>query len=386
MGTIIMKKSEQKIYDLAIEVLHDRLTLVEFSLLSGKSYRQSQRIIKKVQDRNMLGVKHGNLGVVPSNKTATEMKEFVVQLYKNRFYDFNVTHFREKLIQEEGITLGRETLRKWAREVGIAKNAKRRCLQRVHKPRPRMPRRGMLIQFDGSEHDWFSGLGPFCTLLGGIDDATGEVLGLEFFGSENLWSCLKSTRDIILKHGVPDAFYLDQGACFGKIYRDQNHTQLGRALEGLGSKVILATSPQAKGKIERLWRTLQDRLTAELRLHGITNMEDANKFLVDFYIEDYNKRFSVNPIQSETSFKPIQKPEEIEDLFCSKEDRKIGSGNVFSYDMEKYYINENRNFRFRTVYIRQHIDGSFTYEVYGKKVSVTKYLGKNKEELLRVAS
>ena len=252
MGAIIMRPAEQKLYNLALDVLHDRLTLVEFSLLTGKSYRQAQRIIKKIQKKDMLGVKHGNLGKPASNKIEAEVKNYVIQLFKTKFFDFNVSHFREKLVKEEGIIVGRETLRKWAKECGLVKSAKRRHLKRVHKPRPRVPRRGMLIQFDGSEHDWFSGLGPYCTLLGGIDDATGEIVGLEFFESENLWSCLKSIRDIVLNHGEPDAFYMDQGACFGKIYRDQQHTQVGRALEDLGVRVILATSPQAKGKIERL--------------------------------------------------------------------------------------------------------------------------------------
>lgn len=386
MGTVIMKKEEQKIYNLAIEVLYDRLTLKEFSLLIGKSYRQSQRIVQKVQNLNMMGVKHRNIGRVPTNKTPKEIKDFVVKLYKTKFFDFNVTHFRERLIEEEGITVGRETLRKWARESGITKNAKRRSNKRVHKPRPRMPRRGMLIQFDGSEHAWFGNKGPMCTLLGGIDDATGEIVGLEFFDSENLWSCLKALRDIVVKHGTPEAFYLDQGACFGKIYKDQSHTQVGRALEDLGIKVILANSPQAKGKIERLWRTLQDRLTAELRLREIHSIEAGNKFLNEFYIEEYNHKFSIKPRYGETLFKKTHSPEELEDIFCTKEDRKIGSGNVFNFEMDKFIINENRNLRFRTVYIRHHLNGTYTYEVYGRKVQVTQYFGKNKKDLQLRAS
>ena len=382
MGAVIMKKEEQKIYNLAIEVLHDRLTLVEFSLLSGKSYRQAQRIVKKVQNKNMLGVKHGNLGKVAPNKTDEDIKKFVIQLYKSKFYDFNVIHFREKLIAEEGITIGRETLRKWAREVGITKFSKRRCNKRVHKPRPRMPRRGMLIQFDGSEHDWFSGLGPRCTLLGGIDDATGEVISLDFFDSENLWSCLKALRDLVVEHGAPDAFYLDQGACFGKIYRDQSHTQVGRAIEELNTKAILATTPQAKGKIERLWKTLQDRLVPELRIRKISNMDDANKFLKEFYIKEHNTKYSIPPREKESNFRKIFSLEQIEDIFCIKEDRKIGPGNVFNFEMDKFIINENRNLRFRTIYIRQHIDKTYSYEVYGKKVLVTQYFGKNNDKFL----
>lgn len=377
MGAIVMNSSEQRIYKLAMEVLHDRLSLKEFSLLIGKSYRQSQRIIGKIQDLDMLGIKHGNIGKLPANKTEIDLKNFVVGLYRTKFFDFNVTHFREKLIEEEGLKIGRETLRKWARENGLVKCAKRRHLRRVHKPRPRMPKRGMLIQFDGSEHDWFSGHGPFCTLIGGIDDATGEVVGLEFFESENAMACLKSLRDIVAKHGEPDAFYMDQGSCFGKTYRDQDHTQVGRALEDLGIKIILASTPQAKGKIERLWLTLQDRLTAELRLRGLSNLSDANKFLHDIYIEEHNRKFSISPRMSEKSFKRTRSADELENVFCVKESRKIGNGNVFSYEVDKYIITENQNLRFRTVHIRKHTNGTLSFEVFGKKVSANRYYGKN---------
>lgn len=367
-GVIVMKRREQQTYELALEVINGRLTIVEFSILIGKSYRQAQRILKSVAQRSLLGVKHGNLGKKPWNKTDHEMKCYVMSLLKTRYFDFNLTHFRERLLADEGISVKRETLRKWAKVENLVKRTKRRS-RRVHKPRPRMPKAGMLVQFDGSEHDWFSGHGPICTLLGGIDDATGEVLGLEFFPAEDTFSCLKTVHDMVAKYGVPEAFYLDQGKCFGKHYREQSTTQLGRALEEIGCRIILAFTPQAKGRIERLWNTLQDRLIAELRLHNITRIPRANEFLNSDFIRNYNEKFAVPARENPPAFRKLP-TENLRDVFCIKENRKIGSGNVFSFNNQTMVVHEKNNLKFRTLTVRTHYDGSVDYEVYGKKVLV----------------
>lgn len=367
-GAIVVNRKERQTYELALEVGAGRLTLVEMSILIGKSYRQTQRILKKVESRSLLGVKHGNLGRTPKNKLDSELRREVIGLLRTKYFDFNLTHFRERLLADEGIDVKRETLRKWAQAEHLVKREKRRS-RKVHKPRPRMPKAGMLIQFDGSEHDWFSGQGPICTLLGGIDDATGEIVGLEFFPAEDTFSCLKSVHDIVALHGLPEAFYVDQGKCFGKIYRDQSTTQLGRALEELGCRMILASSPQAKGRIERLWNTLQDRLIAELRLRGICRIPRANEYLKTEFIRAYNERFAVPARDAQSAFKPRTR-DSLKDAFCVKEHRKIGTGNVFNFNNQMFVVLESRNLKFRTVTVRHHFDGSFDHEVGGRKVEV----------------
>lgn len=371
-GTIIMTKEQQSTYNLAMEVMHDRLTIAEFSVLIKRSYRQAQRILNRIQVQGMFGVRHGNTGKTPINKYDPEIKAHTQSLLKHKYYDFNCTHALEKLRETEGITLGLETLRKWATEIDSVKMRKRRSFKRAHKPRPRMPKRGMLVQFDGSEHDWFSGQGPMCTLIGGIDDATGEVLGLEFFPAEDTLSCLKVMKDIINGNGVPEAFYLDQGACFGKTYREQGSTQVGRALGEVGCRMILAHSPQAKGRIERLWGTLQDRLIAELRIREIKRIPSANEFLKEHFIKDYNLKFAIPPRHDETAFREYSSPDNLRNIFCIKEPRKIAAGNVFSLDNQSYVISEKKDLRYRTMIVRYHFDDTYDFEVYGRKVEVTK--------------
>jgi transposase InsO family protein len=380
-GTVVVNRKEQQTYELALEVIGGRLTLVEMSVLIGKSYRQTQRILKKIQQRSLLGVKHGNLGRTPANKIDERLKQEVLSLLKTRYFDFNLAHFREKLLADEGIRVNRESLRKWAKAEGLVKRAKRRS-RKVHKPRPRMPRAGQLVQFDGSEHDWFSGSGPICTLLGGIDDATGEILSLEFFPAEDTFSCLKCVHDIVAAHGLPEALYVDQGKCFGKVYREQSTTQLGRALEELGCQMILASSPQAKGRIERLWNTLQDRLIAELRLHGINRIPVANEFLRTEFICGFNKRFSVPARERSPAYKKLP-IDSLRDVFCIKESRKIGSGNVFSFENRMLVVQEQRNLKFRTVTVRSHYDGSIDYAVHGKRVLVQDAPAHTRATLLR---
>jgi len=183
---------------------------------------------------------------------------------------------------------------------------------------------------------------------------------------------MKVMREIIEVHGIPEAFYLDQAGYFGKTYREQEHTQIGRALDEIGSRVILATSPQAKGKIERLWGTMQDRLRAELRLQGINRIPAANEFLRDIYIKEHNRKFAVEPRDKNTSFSQKKLNQNLRNIFCIKETRKISNGNTFSYNNKLHVVLEKQDLRFRKIIIREHSDGTVDFEIYGKTVKVEK--------------
>jgi hypothetical protein len=384
-GCVVMTSKDQKKYSQILDVIEGRLSLTEFSVLSGKSYRQCQRTVSAVKKDGMKGFHHGNRNRVPVNKSCKILKRDVLQLMKQKYFDFNLTHFAEKLHICEGIQVKRETLRVWAHEVGTPKISRRRRSKKIHQLRPRMPRSGMLIQFDGSDHDWFSGNGPRAVLIGGIDDATGEVLHLEFFPAEDTFSCLKVIREITGKYGVAEAYYLDQAGHFGKINADQDTTQVGRALAELGMKAILATTPQAKGRVERLWGTLQDRLVAELRLHGINRMPQANEFIKNEFLAAYNAQFSVAPRNPETAFKPVPEGKNLKDIFCIKETRKISGSQSFSYGCEMHLVEKTQDYRFRTVHILSYEDGKVEFEIHGRKVQVTK-IKKNLGELSQVAA
>lgn len=365
MGEVLMSTKDEKIYQLAIQVLCNRLTIVEFSTLTGKSYRQSQRIIKKVKSKGMTGVKHGNLGKVPHNKTDPELEMEVLGLLKSHYYDFNLTHFKEMLESHEGIRCGKNVIHRIASVNNLVKKAKRKRSRKSYKPRPRMPQEGMLIQFDGSEHLWFGGFES--DLIGGIDDATGKVTGAEFFIGETSLHCMKVMKDMIEENGVPHAFYLDKAGAFGKDDKDQTSTQIGRALKHLGCGIILANTPQAKGKIERLWNTFQDRLIAELRFYGIRTIPEANKFLKEDFIPRFNDKFSYPARNNKKAY--MQLNHNLENIFCMKDSRKVGNGNTFSWQGNIYIINEIKNYKFRTININTHYSGEITFDIMGKDIS-----------------
>jgi len=343
-----MNGNDQELYGWVEEVLERRLSVGELALLCGKSYRQSQRILASVRRFGMGGVKHGNSGRVSKNRLPESMRETIRGLIRGKYHDFNLTHLREKLAEVEHIFVARETLRQIAHQVGTPKRTRRRR-KKAYCLRPRMPREGMLVQFDGSEHAWFTGSKLISTLLGGIDDATGKILGLEFSCAEDTFSCLSVMRKIIETHGVPQTYYLDQAAHFGKINSEQADTQIGRALLETGSRTILASAPQSKGRIERLWGTLQDRLVAELALRGINRIPAANAFLQGEFIKDFNERFAVEARENHAAYKALPEGLNLDLVFSYKSKRKIAANQSFSFEGAIYVLQTTMDLRFRTV-------------------------------------
>jgi hypothetical protein len=364
-GVITMSCKELNYYRHAMNVLEGKLSIVEFALLINKSYRQAQRIINKIKLKNQFGAIHGNKGKSPVNKTNTTLIEEIQSLYKSTYHDFNLIHFIEMLREKEGLNINYSTLYRYSRKAGLIKHQKRRK-NKKHCSRPRLPREGMLIQFDGSEHRWFGDI--TCDLIAGIDDATGKILSAEFFIGETSLHSMQVIKNIVINFGVPEAFYMDEAAIFGKRDRDWN-SQIARALETLGSKLILAGSAQAKGRVERLFKTLQDRLIAELRLGEINTLKDANNYLKYVFIPKFNEQFGVKARENEPSYKENLHPE-IDNILCRKITRKVTAGNTFSYEANGYKINGAIDYRFRTVNINTHIDGSISFDIMNKKVSV----------------
>jgi hypothetical protein len=374
-GTITMGSKELSNYRHAMNVLEGRLSIVEFSLLTQKSYRQCQRIIQKIKLGGMLGAVHAHKGKVPVNKTPDALKYEILSLLRGPYYDFNLSHFLEMLQEKEGIKITYSTLYRWARKDGLIKHQKRRSSKK-HSTRARLPREGMLIQFDGSEHRWFSNI--ICDLIAGIDDATGKIVAALFCFGESSINSMKVIREIVINHGIPEAFYMDEAAIFGKRDRDWN-SQIARALETLNCKLILASSPQAKGRVERLFRTLQDRLIAELGFCEIKTIEDANDYLKNIFIPKFNQQFTVLPREKEQSYQTFI-PLNLETILCRKVVRKVTSGNAFSYLGESYLIKGERDYRFRRVNINTHLDEQQSFDILGKKILVEKISPQLKQE------
>jgi hypothetical protein len=230
----------------------------------------------------------------------------------------------------------------------------------------------MMIQFDGSNHVWFGDVRS--DLIGGIDDATGIVVGAEFFFGETSNNSLKVIRSIVDNYGLPESFYMDQAGIYGKIDREWE-SQISRAFEQTGIRLIIASSSQAKGRIERLWRTFQDRLLAELSFHSITEMDEANKFLKEEFIPSYNLQFSVEAQEDESAYRKNVFGN-LDIIFCKKIQRKIMSGNIFSWDNVTWMIDEVKSYSGREININTHLDGSYSFDMLGRKIHCKVYAKK----------
>lgn len=246
-----MTEIELKTYRLGSEVLSGSLTIKEFSILIKKSYRQAQRIIKNIAEKDFIGVMHGNIGSRPWNKTSEEVESLIVDFLKYKYRDYNLTHFREQVYKDEGYKFSKDQVQRIAKKHGLVKHPKRRG-RKVHRPRKRLAKEGMMIQFDGSNHNWFGD--QICDLIGGIDDATGRIVGAEFFYGETSLNSMSVIRQIIDEHGLPESFYMDQAGIYGKKDKEFE-SQISRAFEQVGIQLLIAGSSQAKGRVERLWRT-----------------------------------------------------------------------------------------------------------------------------------
>lgn len=359
-----MDAKQLKIYRLACEVIAGKLKIKEFSNLIGKSYRQCQRIVQRVESEDFLGVLHKNTGQTPHNKTPEKVEAQIKDWLEYRYNGFNLVHFREMVLKNEQYPLlpKKSTIHAIAKKHNLVKSP-RRARRRSFKPRARLPREGMLIQFDGSEHVWFGN--HKSDLIAAIDDATGKVVGAEFFYGEKSLHSLKVIKHVIDNNGIPEAFYFDQAGIYGKLDYD-SESQISRAFDQLNIQLILASSPQAKGRVERLFRTLQDRLIAELSFYEVKSIEEANDFLRE-YIPRFNTQFGVNAQDEEKAYRKNVFGR-LDLILCKKERRKINIGNIFSYESVTWLLEEVRCYRGREVNINTHIDGRQSFDIMGKEI------------------
>ena len=278
-----------------------RLSVREAARLLQRSERQVQRLKRRYEPDSPDWVRHGNRGRSMPWAVSPPQKQWILDLARGKYRGFNDSHLAEKLRDEEGLSVSRETVRRILRAAKLASPQKRRP-RKYRSRRPPRPRFGMMALTDASRHDWLEGRGPVLTLIGFQDDATSQILAAHFqLEAENTVGYLRALRSMIATHGVPLSLYRDRHSIFQRndthwtlaeqLAGKQSPTQLGRALDELGIEQIPAYSPQAKGRIERAWRTFQDRLVSELRLARVTTMEQANAVLARF-CADYNLRFA----------------------------------------------------------------------------------------------
>jgi transposase len=341
-----------------------RLKQADAAWQLGVSIRQVKRLLRRYREQGPGGMASRHRGQRPNNAFSPAVREHALQLVRTRYADFGPTLAQEKLTEEHGLRLSRETLRQWLMAAGLWV-PKRQPGRRNHPRRPRRPCYGELIQIDGSPHDWFEDRGARCTLIVFIDDATGALMALRLVPAETTQAYMETLGDYLRHHGRPVALYSDRHAIFRNNLPDQADvlTQFGRAVRTLDIQPIHAHTPQAKGRVERANQTLQDRLVKELRLRGIHDLDAANAFLGS-YREDFNRRFAVLPQQPENSHRPVlHRADELHQILSIHHQRILTKDLAFRLDNTHDQLQgQGRGYRLRgkPITICAHFDHTLT--------------------------
>lgn len=339
-GLITMSMRELNRIKIVQAVVEHRLKRYQGAERLGLSLRQMTRIVNKYLQFGIMSVTSGLRGKASNRQLPEEIAARAIGLIRERYVDFGPTLACEKLRECHGIKLAKETVRQLMIEAGLWVPRRQR-LPKIYQPRNRRSCLGELIQIDGSEHLWFEERAPSCTLLVYVDDATSQLMALHFAPSESTFSYFEATRKYLDKHGKPVAFYSDKfsvfrvnakGATSGK-----GHTQFTRALYELNIESICANSSQAKGRVERMNLTLQDRLVKELRLRGISTQQEANAFAPHF-IRDINARFAKPPRSDFNAHRALRSDEDLDRIFTWRELRKVSNSLTLQYNRVLYLL------------------------------------------------
>lgn len=360
------------------KVVDQQMTASQAAELLGLSLRQVRRLVAQYRQQGAPSIAHGNRGRSPSNQIKDDVRSKILELAENQYRDYNDCHFTEELAEKHGLQVSRSSVRRIRRQANLKSPRKRRA-PRHRSRRERKAQAGMLLQADGSRHSWLEGRGPWLSLIAYIDDATNEVSGAVFREEEDAAGYFLGLRQICLQNGIPGAIYADQHTIFQspikatleqELAGEQPRSQFGRLLAELGIELIAARSPQAKGRIERLWGTFQDRLVKALREAGASNLEEANQVLVSF-IPRYNQRFRVTPAQEGTAYVPWPKEYRAKDYFCFKHSRTVTNDNTIPFDGHRLQIPPGpkpRSYAKAKVEVQQHLDGRLEIHYQGKRL------------------
>jgi transposase len=347
-----------------------RLSVREASRLLQLSERQVQRLKQRYRPDSIAWVQHGNRGRSMPWALSLPQKHLILNLARGKYQGFNDSHLTEKLRAEENLAVSRETVRRLLRGAKLASPQKRRPRQYRSRRLPR-PRFGMMALTDASRHDWLQGRGPQLTLIGFQDDATSQILAAHFqLDAENTLGYLRALRTMITAHGIPLSLYRDRHSIFQRndahwtlteqLAGKQAPTQLGRALEELGIQQIPAYSPQAKGRIERAWRTCQDRLVSELRLARATTVEQAN-IVLDHFCADYNQRFARPAAEATRDFRCLPRRFDLDRCLSLRYQRVVSSDHVITLGAHSIALPSlpaHRGYAGETVELSHQLDGT----------------------------
>lgn len=345
---IRMNREELKRLHVIHKVIEGRLKQVEATRILGLCDRQIRRIVKRIKEEGDEGIIHKSRGKASNRAFSGDFKEKVINIYRDRYYDFGPTLANEKLFELDKIKIGIQTLRNWLIEEGEWQVTHKK---RKHRQwRERKHYYGEMEQVDGSHHDWFEGRGPNRVLMAYIDDAKSRVFA-RFYEYEGTFPFMDSFKRYIRKYGLPHSIYIDRHSTYkstkkpsieDELNNREPLSEVGRALKELGVEVIYARSAPAKGRIERLFKTFQDRVVKEMRLKGIKSIREANEFL-EYYLPIYNKRFSVKALKKGDIHRPVLQGTDVDAILCIKTERTLRNDFTVAHNKKFYQILDHIN-------------------------------------------
>lgn len=360
---IMAKQKELKRLYIIHKAIEGAITQAEAARHTGLSERQIRRIVERIRQEGDKGIVHKSRGRESNRKKPQKVKDRFIGLYREKYLGFGPTLTAEKLAEVDTIELSDETVRKWLIEAGLWQEKRKRSVHRQW--RQRKEHCGEMVQLDGSHHDWFEGRRAKCVLMAYIDDATSRVYG-RFYEYEGTIPAMDSFKRYIKKYGIPMSLYFDRHTTYkspsdpsieDEINGTEPLSEFGRALLELGVTRIHAHSPQAKGRVERLFETLQDRLVKEMRLQGISTIEEANKFLETSYWADFNKKFMVIAQQEKGLHRALSKDLKLDKVLCIRTERTVRNDNTIGHNRKLYQLKEA--FPKKTkVTVEEQVDGS----------------------------
>lgn len=366
---IYMSKHGQFTHQAITDFLAGKFNRKETALLLGVTERTVTRLAGRVESKGLFGVIHGNRDRSPHNKKSMDIEKTVMALVEEKYFDFNMTHCLEVLKADHAIELKYSTFRRWCHGRHLVKRRKR-GKGVVRSRRVRMQSEGLLLQMDGSPHR-YNGKDEWC-LIAAIDDATSNIPYAEFFLSEDTINCMTVMQKIIEIKGIPYAIYVDRAGCLGGGKRAL-FNQFKRACGELNIRIIFASSPEAKGRIERAWDTFQDRIIPEMRVRNIHRMPAANDYLQNQFIPNYwAVKNTVVPHNLESSYKPLPLGKDLREIFCIKEYRNVKRDHTLSWGTVIYELDSPQKYSIRgqQIELRTYQDLSWAAYYAGKPIEL----------------
>jgi transposase len=368
---VTLNAKEQLKLDVVSRVFTQKVKFETALKILNCSERTLYRYLKRFKTEGALFVKHKNTGKNPANKTNLDLEQNIVEICKDRYHDFNRTHALEFLADKEKIKIPKDTFNRICNRNNILNKRLKKRRPKIKRRRDRMPEQGLMIQLDGSPHRWF-GFRKTCLVIA-IDDANSEIVYGEFSPTETTFACMNVIKGVLREKGSFEVLYVDKAGIYGRdpltsfSTKRDGFSNMKERLKTYDIKVIFAHSPEAKGRVERAFNTLQDRLIAELRLNNINNIEDANKYLREVYLPAHNRKFSIPDVSS--SYVPV-----IGDLdkeFYMSIKRVIKNDHTFRNENVVYDILRNKkNYAGKEVEIRSYPDGKVLYFVDDIEISL----------------